>query len=68
MSKTVTFGMYWEEYGQQTIPLPDDVDDKNIDEVMEYIYEQFDEIPLPAGDYVFASCELDQENIEVNEE
>ena len=63
--KQVTFGMTWQEYGRQTIDLPDDIDADNIEEVKEYIRSVWDDIPLPEGDYVSASDELDENDIEV---
>lgn len=30
MAKCVTFGMYWEMYSQQTLPIPDDIDENDI--------------------------------------
>ncbi len=60
--RMVSFGMYWECYGRQTVLIPDDIPDDE-DSVREYILSVFDEIPLPAGDYVQGSDELDEESI-----
>lgn len=65
MSKTVEFGMFWQAYGYQSIELPDEIDEKDMDAVKAYINEHWDEIPLPTGDYVTGSDELDTESIQV---
>lgn len=63
--KKVKFGMVWQMYGHQEIDLPDDVDANDIDEVKDYIKSVWDDIPLPDGDYVSSSDELDCDYIEV---
>ena len=68
MSKYVSFGMYWQCYGRQTIEIPDDIDLKDINAVIEYIESKWENIPLPSGDYVSNSDELDKESIETYEE
>ena len=65
MAKTVTFGMTWQMYGHQTITLPDTVNADDPEAVKAYILSVWDHIPCPAGAYVFASDELDQEYIEI---
>ena len=64
--KTVTFGMYWQEYGWQTIALPDDIDETDMNAVKCYIESNWNDIPLPQGSYVQCSDELDTEYIEVH--
>lgn len=66
--KTATFGMYWQEYGWQEIEIPDDIDDGDIEAVKDYILSKWDDIPLPIGDYVSSSDELDEESITVYSE
>ena len=56
--RTVNFGVYWMAYGRQTIELPDDVSD-DPDEITDYIRSVWDEVPLPEGEYVDGSDELD---------
>ena len=60
--KKVSFGMYWQVYGRQAIELPDDIDETDIEAVKAYIREVWDDIPLPCGDYVSGSDELDEES------
>ena len=61
MAKHVNFGMFWQEYGRQTIELPDDIDEKDEDAVVEYIKSVWDEIALPTGSYIQDSDEFDPE-------
>lgn len=61
MAKYVNFGMFWQEYGRQTIELPDDIDEKDEDAVVEYIKSVWDEIALPTGSYIQDSDEFDPE-------
>lgn len=63
MAKKVSFGMHWEMYGRQTIELPDDINAEDDEAVRAYIISQWDHIPLPSGDYVMASDELDVESV-----
>ena len=58
----VSFGMYWQEYGYQTIELPSHIDPDDRDAVIEYIRSVWDNIPLPEGSYVSGSDELDPES------
>ena len=53
--------MFWQVYGRQEIELPDDVDATNEDAVKAYIRSVWSGIPLPGGDYVDGSDELDEE-------
>ncbi len=62
--KQVKFGMAWQCYGYQCIDLPDDIDVEDKTSVIAYIQGQWDDIPLPEGDYVSGSDELDEEFIE----
>ena len=57
----VSFGMYWQAYGRQVIEVPDEY----IHNPEDYIKDHWDEIPLPEGDYVMGSDELDEESIEI---
>ncbi len=60
----VSFGMYWQCYGRQEIVLPDDIDPKDRDAVLDYIRSQWDQIPIPGdGEYVSCSDELDDETL-----
>lgn len=59
--KRVRFGMFWQEYGYQEIDLPDDIDDTDEKAVKDYIKSVWDDIPLPTGDYVSGSDELDED-------
>ena len=63
--KRVRFGMCWQCYGHQDIELPDDIDTNDIDAVKEYLEKNWEDIPLPEGDYVSGSDELDCEFIDV---
>ena len=64
--KKVTFGMFYEMYGQITVDVPDEVTEDNI---VEYLMAHWDEYPLPSGgDYVSDSAELDTEYIEFEED
>ena len=62
MAKTVSFGMFWQSYGRQTIDLPDEIDASNQEAVIQYIKSVWDDIPLPSGSYVQESDELDEES------
>jgi len=64
--KSVTFGMAWEEYGHQTVDLPDNVDPDDLEAVKSYLLSIWDDIPLPDDhDYVSGSDHLDEDFIEV---
>ena len=52
-------------YGRQSLILPDDIDVNDAEAVKAYIMSQWDDIPLPDGDYVPGSDELDEESIEI---
>lgn len=56
----VSFGMYWQTYGRQEIEIPE----MQAEDVILYIKDHWDEIPLPEGDYVMSSDELDEESLE----
>ena len=56
----VSFGMYWTSYGRQEIEVPE----MQAEDVINYIKDHWDEIPLPEGDYVMGSDELDEESLE----
>ena len=69
MAKTVSFGMYWQSYGRQTIDLPDEIDASNQEAVIQYIKSVWANIPIPSGVYVSESDELDEESdIEIKED
>lgn len=57
----VSFGMHFEVYGRQTVELPDDIDPKNKEAIIKYLKDNWDDIPLPTGDYVSGSDNLDEE-------
>lgn len=65
--KRVRFGMFWQCYGYQDIELPDDIDANDDKAVREYLKKIWDDIPLPDGDYVSCSDELDCEFVETYE-
>ena len=65
--KRVKFGMVWQCYGYQDIELPDDIDINDEDAVQEYLENNWDNIPLPEGEYVSGSDELDLEFMEAYE-
>lgn len=56
---TISFGMYWQVYGRQIMEIPDIPEE----DVSDYLEEHWDEIPLPSGDYVTGSDELDYDSI-----
>lgn len=58
----VSFGMLWQTYGRQTLEVPE----MPYENVSEYLKEHWDEIPLPEGDYIGGSDELDEESIEID--
>ena len=61
MSNYVEFGMYWQEYGRTKIKLPDEIDPKDEDAVIEYLKDEWDCICLPvSSSYVSGSDELDE--------
>lgn len=60
----VRIGMYWQVYGTQIVNLPDDIDIGDHDAVVNWVCENFDDIPLPDGDYVYGSDGFDEESIE----
>lgn len=56
----VSFGMYWQTYGRQEIEIPE----MQAEDVIPYIKDHWNEIPLPEGDYIPGSDELDEESLE----
>ena len=56
----ISFGMYWQVYGRTEIEVPE----MQAEDVIDYIKDHWDEIPLPDGDYVMGSDELDEESLE----
>lgn len=61
MSKTVSYGVFYQAYGRATATVPDYIQTK--DEAIEWLKEHWDELPLPeAADYVVGSDELDLES------
>lgn len=68
MSKKVQFGVTYMAYGTQIIDLPDDIDENDMDAVINYVESIFPDLPLPVGDYVNSSDELDYDSIEVVED
>ena len=63
----VSFGTFWEVYGTQIMNLPPEI--KTKEEAVEYLRDNFEDIPLPTnGDYVLGSDELDEESVEIYED
>ena len=65
--KRVRFGMVWQCYGHQEVELPEYIDVNDEQALKEYLERIWDDIPLPEGDYVSGSDELDCEFIEAYE-
>ena len=63
MGKVVSYGAFWQEYGRDSIKLPDDVDGNDKKAVLEYLESIRDDLPLPSGEYVCDSFEIDPESI-----
>ena len=61
MANYVKFGMAWTVYGSQEMELPDTVDVHDKEAVMEYLRENWDQIPIPEGEYVPGSDSLDED-------
>ena len=59
----VSFGMYWQSYGRQILEIPDEYCHNPED----YIRDHWDDVPLPEGDYVMGSDELDYDSICIEE-
>lgn len=59
----ISFGMYWQQYGRQEAEIPD----MQPEDIASYLEDHWSEIPLPEGDYVMGSDELDVESIEIEE-
>lgn len=57
----VSFGMYWTCYGRQTVEIPE----MQKEDIPAYLEDNWSDIPLPEGDYVTGSDELDYESIVV---
>lgn len=67
MGKYVTFGMEWKVYGNQTIKLPEHIDENNKDEVKAYLESILPEIELPANyEYLVDSDVLDFEEMKIS--
>ena len=66
--KRVRFGMYWESYGHQDIELPDGIDENDHEAVCDYIRNNWNDIPIPSGEYVMGSDDFEPETIEVYED
>ena len=58
-TRPFSFGMYWQVYGTQTVNVPINLNEK---EALEYVKKHWDEIPLPEGDYVSGSDEIDEDS------
>lgn len=60
--KKVTFGMYWQAYGRQTVDLPDHIDATDRKAVLDYIKSIWGLIPLPTDSYTtFSSYVMDSD-------
>lgn len=57
----VSFGMYWQTYGRQIMEIPEMPEE----DVIDYIRDHWGEIPIPVGDFVTGSDELDEESLEI---
>ena len=57
----VRFGMIWSVYGKQTIDLPDYINPDDGDAVKDYIETIWADIPLPEGEYIDNSVDLDED-------
>lgn len=55
----VSFGVYWQTYGRQTMEIPDMPEE----DVTDYLKDIWDEVPLPGGDYISGSDELDYDSV-----
>lgn len=64
-TKKFYFGVYWTEYGTQTIDVPANF---TLKEAERYVKDHWDKIELPEGDYVTDSDEPDFENSSFEEE
>lgn len=64
MAKYITFGMYWEMYSRQTLPIPDDIDENDPEALKKYIKENWEDVPIPlsTGEYVVDSDHLDEDS------
>ena len=58
-TRPFSFVMYWQVYGTQTVNVPINLNEK---EALEYVKKHWDEIPLPEGDYVSGSDEIDEDS------
>ena len=58
-TRPFSFGMYWQVYGTQTVNVPINLNEK---EALEYVKKHWDEIPLPEGDDVSGSDEIDEDS------
>lgn len=59
----VSFGMCWQCYGRQEIPLPEHIDQNNREELVKYIQSVLNQVPIPCdGEVVDYSDELDEES------
>ncbi len=67
MGTKVSFGVVWQMYGRQTIELPDTVNADDKQAVREYIESIWDDLPLPSGEYLMESDELDPDSIVIEE-
>lgn len=61
LGRKVNFAMYWQMYGRQSVPLPDQIDPNDEEAVKEYLRDVWDTIPLPSGDYLMDSDKLDED-------
>ena len=57
----VKFGMIWSVYGKQTVDLPDNINPDDLDAVKDYLETIWADIPLPEGEYIDNSDELDED-------
>ena len=65
--KKVRFRMYWEVSGLQTLELSPDIN--TTDEAIDYINDNFDDVPLPDDfDYDYGSDGFDECSVEIYED
>ena len=57
----VKFGMIWSVYGKQTVDLPDNINPDDLDAVKDYLETIWADIPLPEGEYIDNSDDLDED-------
>lgn len=63
MPKQITFRVYWQEFADVTVDLPDDIDINDKKALQEYAQKEWDSMPLPDNsEYLSNSDEIDEEH------